>query len=192
MIALPKESTSYYVILGIMSLGANSGYDIKKKIEAEIGYFYKVSNGQIYPTLKKMVNDHSANFVTEKNDGRPDRKIYSITEKGLGILKEWLALPIDLQVDNENELLLKLYFGSIEPIQNNIALVKSFREIKEHNLRTYNKIAETFNLNSIKQIPEYYSFFTLRFGQLVAKAYIDWSHEIIKVLQDLDEKNKSL
>lgn len=184
-----NESTSYYVILGVLSLGASTGYDIKKKIEHAIGYFYKVSNGQIYPTLKKLVSQDAATYITERNDGRPDRKIYSITEKGVNILKNWINNPIDLQITNEDELLLKLYFGSIEPITSNISLINSFKSIKEKNLQTYDGLAESFNLDTINDLPGYYSYFTLRFGQIVAKAYIDWSNEVIKVLHDLNSNN---
>lgn len=181
-----NESTSYYVILGVLSLGASTGYDIKKKIEHEIGYFYKVSNGQVYPALKKLINQNAATCVTEKNDGRPDRKVYTITENGINILKHWINKSIDLQITNEDELLLKLYFGSLKPIGNNIALVEGFKTIKEKNLNIYNNLAESFNLKTINNLSGYYSYFTLRFGQLVAKAFIDWSNEVIKVLQDLD------
>lgn len=186
---MPKECTSYYVLLGILSLGASSGYDIKKKIESEIGYFYKVSNGQIYPLLRKLVGENSATFVTEKNVGRPDRKVYTITEKGLGILRQWVTAPVDVQIDNENELLLKLYFGSVEPIGYNIALLTQFKEIKEKNLQAYNAIAEKFNLGTVNTLSDYYSYFTLRFGQLVARAYLEWSGEVIGVLKDLEDKD---
>ncbi len=186
VVGLAKKCTSYYVLLGILSIGESSGYDIKKKIESEIGYIYKVSNGQIYPLLKKMVDENSATFKTDKTVGRPERKVYKITDQGLEILKDWIKAPVDIQIDNENELLLKLYFGSVESIRYNLALVQNFKEIKEKNLQAYDQITEYFNLNTLNTLSDYYSFFTLRFGQIVAKAYIDWSSEVIAVLKGLD------
>ncbi len=179
-----KESTSYYVILGILSFGDCSGYDIKRKIENEIGYFYKVSNGQIYPVLKKLVAQGNATYSTEKNDGKPDRKVYSITDQGLAVLKEWLEIRMDYQ--HNNELLLKLFFGSNEPINQNLRLINDFKKLYQNKLDTYNNISEHFNLSTIDKLHGFYNYFTLRFGQLITEAYIDWSDEVIGVLQELN------
>ncbi len=177
-----KESTSYYVILGIISFGNFSGYDIRKKIEKEIGYFYKVSNGQIYPILKKLVLQKNATFVAEKSDGKPDRKVYSITDKGREVLKEWMNEDVV-----NNELLLKLYFGSNEPISRNIKIVEDFKKSKAIHLKTYDDIAEHFNLSTINSIHDYYSYFTLLYGQMITKAYIDWCDEVIGVLEKMNK-----
>jgi DNA-binding PadR family transcriptional regulator len=176
-----KENTSYYVILGILSFGECSGYDIKRKIEHGIGYFYKVSNGQIYPVLKKLVLHNNATCVTEKNDGKPDRKVYSITDQGLAVLKEWL------QADTGSELLIKLFFGSNLPIAQNLHLISDIRKKKESALNTYNNIASYFNLSTINEVRDYYNYFTLRFGQLISKTYIDWCDEVSGILHLLDK-----
>ncbi len=177
-----KEGTSYYVILGIISLSDCSGYDIRKKIDHEIGYFYKVSNGQVYPVLRKLVQQKNATFTIEKNDGKPDRKVYAITDQGAAVLKGWL----ESRHESENELLLKLYFGSNETIGHNIKLLLDYKSAKEACLAAYNKISEYFNLSTIDKQSDYYSYFTLRFGQLIAKAHIDWSDEVINTLRELD------
>ncbi len=179
-----KESTSYYVILGILSFGEFSGYDIKRRIENEIGHFYKVSNGQIYPVLKKLVLQKNATCVTEKGDGRPDRKVYTITEQGLAVLKEWL------ENDTGSELLLRLFFGSNLPISKNLELINDIKKKKESHLETYNNIANIFNLSTISETRDYYSYFTLRFGQLLSNAYIDWCNEVTGILHLLDKAKR--
>lgn len=181
-----KDSTSYYVILGLLSFGECSGYEIKKKIENEIGYFYKVSNGQIYPVLKKLLQQNNASYRVEKSDGKPYRKVYSITEQGYAALKEWL----DKTDYPHNEFLLRLYFGSIRPISRNIEMIKDFMAAKEKHLETYNNIQKYFNLDTIDKLQHYYSYFTLRYGHLMAKAYIDWCNEVVDTLQELDKESK--
>ena len=180
-----KESTSYFVILGILSFEDCSGYDIKKKIDSGIGYFYKISNGQIYPVLKKLIQHKHATFTTVKNDGKPDRKIYAITEQGRAALREWLEE--DAAINTHNELLLKLYFGSNEPIHRNIKILEDFKKSKELHLKEYDRINEGFNLSTINQTKEYYSYFTLRYGQVVTQAHINWCDEVISVLNKMNE-----
>jgi PadR family transcriptional regulator AphA len=181
-----KDNTSYYVILGILSFGECSGYDIKKKIENEIGYFYKVSNGQIYPVLKRLLQQKNASYCVEKNDSKPYRKVYSITDQGYEVLKEWL----DRTDYPHNEFLLRLYFGSIRLISKNIDMINDFKAAKERHLETYHGIQEHFNLNTINKQQDYYSYFTLRYGQLMSKAQIEWCNEVVDMLQELDKKNK--
>lgn len=185
-----KENTCHYVLLGILSLSPSTGYDIKKKIEKEIGYFYRISNGQIYPGLNRLLAENSATCEQDQSNGR-SRITYTITEKGLQRFRQWMDAPTDLQINNEDVLLLKLYFGSVAPINSSISLLSGFKKIKEENLQAYNGIASYFNLSSIRTLPEYYSYFTLRFGQLVAQAYIDWSNEVLGVLSDLEVENVS-
>lgn len=182
---MAKDNTCYNVILGILSLRPGSGYDIKKTIGYGVGYIYKVSNGQIYPVLKKLMEENHVTCLTEKNESKPERKTYTITESGLSVFREWLEAP---SFANESEMLLKLYFGSIEPIRHNIELMTRIKETKEKKLSAYSEIADKFDTAARAHIPNYYSFFTLRFGQIMTQAYIDWSQEVINTLQKLDQQ----
>lgn len=181
-----KDNTCYYVILGILSLRPSSGYDIKKTIENSIGYFYKVSNGQIYPVLKKLLDESAVIYTIEKNNGKPERKSYSITQRGHEVLLEWLESP---GYKNDGELLLKIYFGSLEPAGKNIQRLNRMIESKEKNMVVYNRLAENFNRASRAYLPNIYSYFTLRFGQIMTQATIDWGKEVIGALQAIERDN---
>jgi DNA-binding PadR family transcriptional regulator len=69
--------------LGILHFDDATGYEINKLVtEGRFSHFIEASYGSIYPTLTKMM---AAGFVTcrtEAQDGRPSRKIYSITDAG--------------------------------------------------------------------------------------------------------------
>jgi hypothetical protein len=58
-----------------------SGYDLGLTIRHSVGHFWNESYGQIYPNLKKLANEGFVSCKT-KQKGKPDRRIYSITEKG--------------------------------------------------------------------------------------------------------------
>ncbi len=180
---MAKDNTCYYVILGILSLRPGSGYDIKKTIEYGIGYFYKVSNGQVYPVLKKLMDENHVTCLIQKNEGKPDRKTYTITESGLRVFKNWLETPA---FANDGEMLLKLYFGSIEPIKYNIELLTHIKEVKVKQQVAYEEIADRFDTAARAHLSNYYSYFTLRFGQIMTQAYIDWSQEVIDTLREFD------
>src|ERR1700761_1644592 len=80
-------------LLGLLSLGPMSGYDIRQLIPQSIGHFWSESYGQIYPALKALTTEGLVTKKTERKKGRPDRNIYSLTEAGRKQLTEWLAIP---------------------------------------------------------------------------------------------------
>ena len=60
-------------LLGLLSLGPMSGYDIRQLIPRSIGHFWSESYGQIYPGLKRL---SAAGFVEKKTE-RQKRKVGS-------------------------------------------------------------------------------------------------------------------
>lgn len=82
------------VILGLLSHEDLTGYEIKKRMDTSLKYFWGASYGSIYPTLSELVNQGLA----AKRDGAENNRnkiIYSITEEGRNYLKDWLTLPVD-------------------------------------------------------------------------------------------------
>jgi DNA-binding PadR family transcriptional regulator len=51
--------------------------------------------------------------------GKPDRHIYKLTDKGHDELTKWLKEPVDRFV-GWHEILLKLFFGPMIPVTENI------------------------------------------------------------------------
>lgn len=71
------------ICLGLLSVADRSGYEIKKMLEeGPLGHFVEASFGSIYPALTKLTEDGLVEFRTETQDGRPDKKTYSITQQG--------------------------------------------------------------------------------------------------------------
>ena len=106
-----RSSSSREVLLGLLSVEPMSGYDLGQSIRASIGFFWNESYGQIYPNLKKLAAAGLVTAKTEKQKGKPDRQVYSITPRGRQHLERWLAVEPQPEVPR-NELLLKLFFGA--------------------------------------------------------------------------------
>src|SRR5215813_2779665 len=80
--------------LGALHLGDASGYEIKKLFEeGDFSHFYESSFGSIYPALNKLVEEGLAVFTEQPQDKRPDKKVYSITDKGRAAFAEALRAP---------------------------------------------------------------------------------------------------
>ncbi len=77
--------------LGALSLGEASGYEIKKLFEGPFSAFHHAGFGSIYPALAKLTEESLVTCVEKEQVGRPDKKVYKITEKGMQTLKAALA-----------------------------------------------------------------------------------------------------
>ena len=89
----PRASSTQFALLGLLSLGPGSGYDLKRRAEASIGHFWSESYGQIYPTLKQLQAKHLVTRAVKAQSGKPDRLVYTITRAGSAALAAWLAVP---------------------------------------------------------------------------------------------------
>jgi PadR family transcriptional regulator, regulatory protein AphA len=71
------------ICLGILTRGDATGYEIKKLFEdGRFSYFVEASFGSIYPALNRLTEEGLVSVRAEAQAKRPDRKIYTITEKG--------------------------------------------------------------------------------------------------------------
>lgn len=79
--------------LGILSFGNATGYEIKKMAEEGLfSHFVEASFGSIYPALTRMTDEGLLTCRSEAQDGKPDKKVYSITEAGQKELKSALTI----------------------------------------------------------------------------------------------------
>ena len=71
------------VCLGILTLGDATGYEIKKLFE-ERGFsqVFDAGYGSIYPALNRLTEDGLVSCRTQAQEGRPDKKVYSLTPGG--------------------------------------------------------------------------------------------------------------
>src|SRR2546422_3572915 len=131
-----KAGTTEYAVLGMLAFGPGSGYDLKKRIEGSIAHFWSESYGQIYPILAHLASQGLVERRLERQKGKPDRHVYSITEEGQERLGAWLTEPARDE-SFRSELLLKLFFGRRRPVEESIRHVEHFREKQQALRREY-------------------------------------------------------
>ncbi len=81
------------VCLGMLSDGEASGYDIKKAFESSFAHFFVAGFGSIYPALASLAEQGLVSCEQVPQDGKPDRKVYRITDEGMRHLLQELDNP---------------------------------------------------------------------------------------------------
>ncbi|MGW5777961.1 PadR family transcriptional regulator [Streptomyces sp. NPDC003863] len=72
-----------------------SGYELARRFERSIGYFWTATHQQIYRVLKRMESDGWVDVRDVPQQGRPDKKEYSVAGPGRDALSAWLHEPIE-------------------------------------------------------------------------------------------------
>jgi len=177
------------VLLGLLTVEPMSGYDIGLSIRASVGYFWNESYGQIYPNLKKLEAGGFASAKTERQKGKPDRRIYSITKKGRERLAKWLAVPPQPEIPR-NELLLKLFFAAQVTPDIPIGYLERMAENERAVLDQIKRAHEEIGKN--KQYPDApYWKMAARFGELELEAHLRWAAETVAELKKMASKQRS-
>ena len=110
---MAKDRKIDLLILGLLFHEDLTGYDIKKRIDESISFFWKGSFGSIYPALSDMEKFGLVEKHRADDSGRREKILYHITDKGIDALREWLNVE-QATNDLKYETMLKLYFGGAE------------------------------------------------------------------------------
>jgi len=184
-----RTSSTGQVLLGLLTVEPMSGYDLGQSIRASIGHFWNESYGQIYPRLKRLAADGLVTARTERQRGKPDRQVYSITKKGREHLCAWLTVEPQPEIPR-NELLLKLFFGAQAPGEALIGYVARMAKREGALLERFRRIEheEIARLSRYPDAP--YWRMAARFGQLELEAHVRWAEETLAELGQLGEERK--
>ncbi|MDQ3822586.1 MAG: PadR family transcriptional regulator [Actinomycetota bacterium] len=127
------------VILGMLRLGARTGYEIKQATDVSTRFFWGASYGQIYPELRKL---EEAGLVTAAADapGGRRRRAYELTEAGDRALRDWLVADEPLEFSVRDEGLLKVFFGDVGSRDELVENVRRLRRDHESRLAHFREI----------------------------------------------------
>jgi DNA-binding PadR family transcriptional regulator len=90
-----------------------SGYDLAKRFDQTVGYFWKASHQQIYLELHKLAQAGCIRGEKIAQDSRPNRIVYELTPLGREALDTWVGERTEPPSVKE-ELLVKLFaLGSV-------------------------------------------------------------------------------
>ena len=78
-------------ILGLLNYGSMTGYDIVRIFKDSLSYFWQAQTSQIYRKLQTIKKNGWATDETVLQNGKPDKKVFTITESGKQELKRWLT-----------------------------------------------------------------------------------------------------
>ena len=176
-------SLSHAILVSLCN-SSSSGYDLAKQFDGSVGFFWKATHQQIYRELRKLEERCWIKAEEITQQGRPDKKVFSITDLGKQSLQEWITQPTEMSPVKE-EFLVKLFAGYLVPKEIMIRELQRQRQQHSERLLIYQDIqAKYFQDISNCPVTDKYQYLTLRRGLKFEEDWIAWCDEAISLLSE--------
>ncbi len=99
------------LILAQLMHGPKHGYEIKKNIVFVMNNKKIINNNSLYPKLRQFEERGFVSKTLQEQEGRPNRHVYGITEKGRKVFYERINsfTPEMIEIDDEWSIRLAFY-----------------------------------------------------------------------------------
>lgn len=178
-----------FIILGLLGYMPMTGYDLKAFFDRSINFFWSAELSQIYRELSRLEKLGYISHKTEHQEGRPDKKVYSISQEGDRAFIEWLKdFPKAPGTVSRNEFLVRIFFSSKLQREELKAHLEDYIKEQSQELETYRLIEKKLNEKLMEEGYKgdaFYQRFTVRRGIYFASAEINWAKECIEEIKGL-------
>ncbi len=174
-----------HALLAALQDSPCSGYDLAKKFDGSVGFFWSASHQQIYRELTKIEELGYIESVVVHQTSRPDKKVYQVTTAGQDYLRKWIATPATV-ASMKDDLLVKLFAGTLVEPEVLLSELAHHRAQHQDVLDTYRSIerqmlqhCSEFNLAARHQ------YLTLRLGIRIESEWLAWYDEAVDSITNL-------
>lgn len=176
-----------YALLGLLARTPCSGYDLLRKMEDPVGYFWHAQRSQIYPELARLEAAGLVRHTVVEQTDRPHKKVYETTEAGIAALRNWVAVPMKLPFDRDTFMVKVFSLWLVSP-QQALHLVRSYRADHAERLAQYEEIGRTMERDwepAARRFdsPKFASYATLRRGIDYEQGYVSWCDWLAEAIE---------
>ncbi|WP_436521090.1 PadR family transcriptional regulator [Actinoplanes sp. HUAS TT8] len=163
-----------------------SGYELARRFERSIGRFWTATHQQIYRVLKRMEADGWVTAVDVGQDGRPDKRDFSVSAAGRDVLTGWLHEPVQPEAVR-HDLAVKVRGAAFDDAAGRAALVDEVvRYRAEHEeLLTRYLAGEKRDFSGQKlDKGQRLQHVVLRGGIAYERMLLDWLDDVLTTLRE--------
>ncbi|MDX1804608.1 MAG: PadR family transcriptional regulator [Alcanivorax sp.] len=164
-----------HAILVLLEDQEASGYDLAREFANSIGLVWNATHQQIYLELGKLNDQQMVTFRHIPQDGKPDKKLYQITDKGREELIRWLRKPAS-PARIRDAFMVKIAGGNLADTTALLRELDELSDMRRERLATFQELASKLDREGRDQ--HLYSYLTLRRGILDQQAWLEWAEEV--------------
>ena len=177
-----------HAILVSLTEHSGSGYELARRFDKSIGFFWGATHQQIYRVLKRMDDAGWVEAESIAQEGRPDKKTYRVSATGRDELARWIAEPTNPAVLRD-ELAIKIRGAEHGDTGHLRAEVVRHRDRHAERLEMY-RLMEKRDFPSPEQLSgtALHQYLVLRGGIRVEEGFTDWCQEVLDALAPSAER----
>ncbi len=157
-------------LLGLLRKSEMYGYQITELIKVHFDFSIAITTPTAYRLLRKMAEDGWITYRDEKVGNRPERRVYSITEKGEAIFQKLLRRSLASYKPADHVSTVSMAFLTLLPPEESLPLLKQRKQSIEKYLEKLKEIGS--------QRMEYY--LVLENHQLHVETEYIWIQKLIE------------
>ena len=165
-------------VLGLLDVEPGSGYALLQRFRNSLGFFWPTTHQQLYKELHALHAEGLVDCQEVAQEGKPDKKIYSLNDKGGAALDRLLAEAADPSKVRD-PLLVKLFPGRrLTPAELHAEL-DAHRKEHEQTLATYRLLQDSIAALPARRRARYHHpELTLRLGIRFEETWLEWCDEV--------------
>ena len=177
-------------ILGLLNYHDMTGYEIMEVFRDSLCFFWNAKTSQIYRELQGLEGKKLVSKRLVEQAGKPDKKVYSITEEGKKELLLWLA-DDNVGFTPRVPLLMKTFFLGERSREENIAYFKgiiAYCEMFLQSLAVVPQIIDAYGSYLEDKEKTLYWKMTVDYGCRSMQMCRDWAESCVEKLEGLKDE----
>jgi DNA-binding PadR family transcriptional regulator len=183
---MAEVTTLGYALLGLLAREPLSGYDLARLMRTPVGFFWHARHSQIYPELARLQAHGYVTYEVVPQRDRPDKKVYTITDAGRELVREWAMAPLETPTVRD-ELVLKAFSLWLTEPRRAAALFREHERRHLAQLAEYREIEASLRRANPRwpglDSPDFASYVTLQRGIGYEREYAAWCRWVAEQLE---------
>lgn len=171
-----------HAILVALAESPGSGYELTRRFDRSIGFFWTATHQQIYRVLKRMDENRWVRGVAVAQDRRPDKRVYEISDAGRAELHRWIGARTDPGPLRE-DLAVKIRAAAHGDLAALCAEVARHRARHAERLELYRHLEKRdFPAPERLSGTALHQYLVLRGGIRVEEGFTQWCQEVLDAI----------
>ena len=181
-------STLGYAILSLLARTSLSGYAIAREMQRPKAFFFGHAQlSQIYPELARLEESELVTSTIIEQQGKPDKKVYTISLTGMQDLQSWVVSPTAI-LEVRSEYLIKAHSLWLADAEEALPHFREHARYHQEHLVAYEanlaEMEERWGANiALLHTQEFGDYLTVKRGVSYEHEYLSWLEWAIAILE---------
>jgi len=159
----------------------SSGYQLARRFDRSIGYFWHATHQQIYRVLARMEDANWIAAEIQAGESAPDRKVFSVSADGRAELSRWMAAPVEPE-GTRDALMVKLRGAAFGDPLGLIPELEHHRAAHANRLTCY-RVIEARDFTGTPDPRRALQYLVLKSGIRFEQGWLEWCEEALSLLR---------